>query len=86
MKSSRHTPIRVCGLQCKACGGSKESLTMDLCPTCEQIVLRLFPEEYFEPKLGWQKDILPQELEFSSTSLMEVHKLALIAQPMGLAA
>ena len=85
VSSSRTITPKVCGLQCKACGGKKESLTMELCPTCEQAVLLHFPVSYFkpDPTKAIQAD---KDLELTAFKVLEVLELASIDSPIDLAA
>ncbi len=43
---SKHLVVH--SLHCTACDAEKTSITMELCPTCEQAMLRHFPGDYFK--------------------------------------
>jgi len=42
-----HAP-QVHSLSCTACGTSKDNIFLELCPECEQAMLRHFPKDFFK--------------------------------------
>lgn len=83
MVSSRltHKP-QVYGLQCSACGRAKSSITMMLCPKCEQAVLLHFPPSYFRASQKPKEE----DLELTAYKVLEALELASIDAPTELAA
>lgn len=73
--SSAHKP-QVYGLQCKACGGAKSSITMELCSKCEQAMLLHYPIDYFKStsKIAHQQQ--EENLELTAYKVLEALELA----------
>ena len=76
------SPIQIHSLSCPACNASKDSVTMMLCPKCEQAVLKHFPPSYFMA----MKKPSEEDLELTAVKVLEALELASVDAPVALAA
>ena len=69
-------------LHCTACDEVKDSITMELCPKCEQAMLRHFPVDFFKQT----KKSTDEIEELQAIKILAALELAAIESPTQIAA